>query len=197
MWNNIPGTWIFVTIKKMYGAFYVHLLIEWLIFEALNMSSIYHKYSIDMIFINGEMHVFSNFEKFRAIRAGKSVDSFVEPVYMKDIYSLKSKIWNHINKNTKTSTSTNSFKYALRKRSRKTEFFYCWYNYHHFLFNFLIYYKFSLISPWLVDGDSMEIRFRKLFEVIPADLNPRLWQYLLREDILCFYKHVFMSWYYL
>ena len=58
----------------------------------------------------------------------QSVNSFVEPIYMKEtsrnsnLY-LGSKIWNDSDRNIKTSTSTISFTHALKSSSKKTRFF--------------------------------------------------------------------------
>ena len=58
------------------------------------------------------------------IKTRRSVDCFVEPIYMKEV-SRKSilylgfKIWNGLDKNIKTSTSTHSFNYALKKQFLK------------------------------------------------------------------------------
>ena len=51
-----------------------------------------------------------------------SVDTFVEPIYMKKISRksisyLGSKIWMGLDKNIKTSTSANSFKHTLKNNS--------------------------------------------------------------------------------
>ena len=52
----------------------------------------------------------------------RSVDSFAEAVFMKEISRksityLGSKIWNGLDKNIQTSTSTSSFKHALKNNS--------------------------------------------------------------------------------
>ena len=54
----------------------------------------------------------------------RSVDSFVEPICVKEISRklisyLESKIWNSLDKNIKTSTPTNSFKHILKKQFLK------------------------------------------------------------------------------
>ena len=59
-----------------------------------------------------------------AVKTRRSVNSFVEPNYVrevsrKSIWCLGSKIWNGIEKNIKTCTSTNSFKHALKKQFLK------------------------------------------------------------------------------
>ena len=59
-----------------------------------------------------------NFSLFAKTR--RSVDSFVEPIYVKEISSksisyLESKIWSGLRGNNKTSTSRNSFKHTLKK----------------------------------------------------------------------------------
>ena len=56
------------------------------------------------------------------VRTKRSVDSFVEPIYVKQISRksilyLGSKIWNGLDRNTKISTSTNSFKHASKNNS--------------------------------------------------------------------------------
>ena len=56
------------------------------------------------------------------VKTTRSVDRFVEPIYVKEISRksilyLGSKIWNGLDRNTKTSTSTNSFKHALKNNS--------------------------------------------------------------------------------
>ena len=52
------------------------------------------------------------------VKTRRSTDSFVNPIYMKEIPRksisyLGSKIWNGLDKNIKTYTSTNNFKHAL------------------------------------------------------------------------------------
>ena len=58
------------------------------------------------------------------VKTRKSVDSFVEPIYVKEISRksisyLGSKIWNGLDKNSKTSTAIKSFKHALKKQFLK------------------------------------------------------------------------------
>ena len=56
------------------------------------------------------------------VKTRTSVDTFVEPIYMKKISRksisyLGSKIWMGLDKNIKTSTSANSFKHTLENDS--------------------------------------------------------------------------------
>ena len=56
------------------------------------------------------------------VKTRTSVDTFVEPIYMKKISRksisyLGSKIWMGLDKNIKTSTSANSFKHTLKNDS--------------------------------------------------------------------------------
>ena len=56
------------------------------------------------------------------VKTRTSVDTFVEPIYMKKISRksisyLGSKIWMGLDKNIKTSTSANSFKHTLKNNS--------------------------------------------------------------------------------
>ena len=58
------------------------------------------------------------------VKTRRSVDSYVEPIYMeeiprKSILYLGSNIWNGLDKNIKTSISTNSFKHTLKKQFLK------------------------------------------------------------------------------
>ena len=56
------------------------------------------------------------------VKTRKSVDTFVEPIYLKEISRksyLGSKIWSGLDKNIKISTSTNSFKQTLKKQFLK------------------------------------------------------------------------------
>ena len=56
------------------------------------------------------------------VKTRTSVDTFVEPIYMKKISRksisyLGSKIWMGLDKNIKTFTSANSFKHTLKNNS--------------------------------------------------------------------------------
>ena len=58
------------------------------------------------------------------VKTTRSMDRFVEPIYVKEISRksisyLGSKIWNGLDKNIKTFTPTNGFKHALKKQFQK------------------------------------------------------------------------------
>ena len=58
------------------------------------------------------------------VKTRRSVDSFVEPIYVKEISTyLGYKIWNGLDSNIKSFTSISSFKHALKIQFLKLDFF--------------------------------------------------------------------------